>query len=399
MNKRTRLCTGLAVTFGLLTACGGSGGEPVAIDAVDEEAVVETTSPATTPPTEPPATEPAATEPPATDPPSTEPLSTEPASDLPEWASGERATVQTDTGPLELPVEIVPFCESSRSFHTAANAVDLVQDGQVGTLQQLFVALAAIVPLVIDSAPSDEFAVEPMAAQDQLSVIIPAFEQIGYDNTRVAELSDPAALFDAIEGFTETVGSLRMFLVEVCGADGDVLDEQSQGAVDAAASAAGETTAPEAPAEAVPGTPITNEASNITLSVPADWTETEESLEDGRQQLVASSDIDTFYGLATPGVLMLRGEGGFRDGGFTGRVLEFQAELEGIGCAVLAETDYDDGVYSGQERSFDCGTDGLDVRLLGGTTADESLYAMLLLIHPTDDQGVRQLVVDTFQVT
>ncbi|MEP4649452.1 MAG: hypothetical protein ABJ314_04670, partial [Ilumatobacter sp.] len=353
MNKRTRLCTGLVTAIGLLAACGGSGGEPVATDAADDEAAVETTSPATTPPTEPPATEPPATEPSTTEPPATEPPSTEPASDRPDWASGELATVQTDTGLLELPVELVPFCESSRSFYIAANAVDLVRDGQFGTSQQLFAALAAVIPSVIESAPSDEFAAEPTDAQDQLAVIIPAFEEVGYDNTRASEVSDPDALLEAVRGFTSTRDSLRTFLVDVCGAEGDVLDEQSQGAVEAAAAAAGETIEPAEPAEpvaAAAGTPITNEASNISLSVPVDWTETEESLEDGRQQLVASSDIDTFYGLATPGVLMLRGEGGFRDGGFVGRVLEFQADLEGIGCTVVAETDYDDGVYSGQER-------------------------------------------------
>lgn len=189
---------------------------------------------------------------------------------------------------------------------------------------------------------------------------------------------------------------MRAFLLDICGADGDVLDDQSQGAVDAATAAAGEIIEPATPVAAAAGTQITNEASNITLSVPVDWTATEESLEDGRQQLVASSDIDRYYALATPGVLLLRGERGFRDGGFVGRVLEFQADLEEIGGTVVEETD--DDVYSGQERSSDGGTDGLDVRLLGGTTADESLSAMLLRIHPSSDPGVRQLIVDTFQV-
>jgi hypothetical protein len=340
-------------------------------------------------PTEPPATEPPATEPPATDP---------PVSELPEWASGATVTVDTDTGPLELPVEVVPFCESSRSFYIAANGLDFVREEQVGTVQQLFAALATLLPLTIETAPSEELTAEPTAAQNQLAVIIPAFDQIGYDGTRTAELSDPESVFDAVQGFAETRTGLRSFLVQACGADEDVLDEQSREAVEMAAAAVGESVQPEEPVEPVAGSPLTNAGETITVAVPTDWTAIDESVSDGRDQLVAASDIDAFSELAAPGVLVLRGEGGFRDGGFVGRVLEFQADLEAIGCALVDEGDYDDGVYLGQERVFDCGTEGLDVRLLGGTNADESLYAMVFMVYPSDEPGVRQLIVDTFQV-
>lgn len=255
-----------------------------------------------------------------------------------------------------------------------------------------------LVPLTIETAPSEEFASEPKAAQGQLAVLIPAFEEIGYDGARIAELSSPELVIGALQEFTGSLESLRSFLFEACGADGDVLDEQSQDAAAIAAEAAGETIEPVAPVDAVAGSPITNAASTIMLSVPADWTETEEPVESGRDQIVVSSDIDTFDGLVTPGVLVLRGEGGFRDGGYFGRLLEFEADLEEVGCVLVDDRDYDDGTYRGQERMYECGAEGLDVRLLGGTTADESLYAMVFLVHPSDELGIRQLIVETFQV-
>jgi hypothetical protein len=150
-------------------------------------------------------------------------------------------SVQADTGPLELPVELAPFCESSRSFYIAANGLGFVREEQVGTLRQLFASLAALVPATIETAPSEEFAVEPTAASDQLTVIIAAFEEIGYDTSRIAELSEPESMLGAIRAFTDTRSSLRSFLVQACGADEDVLDEQSVDAVAEAAAAAGET--------------------------------------------------------------------------------------------------------------------------------------------------------------
>ncbi|MFN3257667.1 MAG: hypothetical protein ACE37B_18445 [Ilumatobacter sp.] len=403
MNKHRHLIAGLLVSVVTLAACGG--GDDASLTTDD---AVATTQPADPPATDPPVTEPPATDPPVTDPPVTEPPATDPpvteppGPALPDWASGELVTVQSDTGPLELPVELAAFCEPSRSFYIAARGLDFLDVQQSRSAEQLFLALGALAPLAIDAAPSDEFATQPIAARDALAVIVPGFQEIGWDRQRTAELSDLQAFGEAIEQLTETVASLRSFLLDACGADTEVLDTQARGAAEAAAIAADEVL--EVPpttvaAEAVPGTAIANDASTITLSVPADWVQTEESLESGRDQLVASSNIDTFYGLATPGVLVLRGEGGFRDGGFVGRVLEFEADLLEIGCQLLDQVDYDDGLYIGQERTYDCGTEGLDVRLLGGTTADESLYAMVMLIHPTNEPGIRQLIVDTFQVS
>ncbi len=399
MNKRTQSTAGLALAIGLLAACGGSA-DPVATDATDPDDVVETTPTDTTPPTEPPVTEPAVTEPPPTEPPVTEPPATDPPQpDLPEWASGAMVTVQTDTGPLEMPVELAPFCESSRSFYVAAKGLDFVTDEQVGTAQQLFAALAVLAPLAIDTSPSEEFAIQPTAARDDLAVLIPAFEEIEYDGSRIGELSDPESVIASVQGFTETRNSLQAFLIQACGADGETLDEQSRNAVAVAAEAIGETIEPDEPVEAVAGSPVTNEDVTIGLSVPAGWTETDEPVRSGRSQFVVSPDIAAFSELVAPGVLVLRGEGGFRDGGFVGRVLEFESDLLEVGCVAVDKDDYDDGIYNGQERTFECGTDGLDVRLFGGTTADESLYAMVLLVHPSDEPGIRQLIVDTFQVS
>jgi len=388
VNNRTQIITALAVTIGLLGACGG---DPVPTDAAGDD-VVETTSAATTTA--------ATTDPPSTDPPMTDPSTTNPGDlALPAWASGEMVTVGTDTGPIEMPVELAPFCESSRSFYLAAKALTYVGGAQAGTAQQLFAALAALAPMTIETAPSEDFATEPTAARDHLAVLIPAFEQIGYDGGRLQELPDPQSVLDTLEDFAETRDSLLGFLVQACGADEGVLDQQARGAATAAGAAVGEVIEPDEQVEAAAGVPITNDDSTIAVSVPADWAETEQSTDGGHRTLVASSDIDTFYGLATPGVLVLRGEGGFRDGGFVGRVLEFQADLEEVGCVLIDERDYDDGTYGGQERIFECGSEGLDVRLLGGATADESLYAMVLLVNSIDEPGIRQLIVNTFQVT
>jgi hypothetical protein len=366
-----------------LLGCGG---------ASNDADVVDTSTPDTTADTSADTTSSVAT----TDPPST---TSPPEQELPDWASGEMVIVESDTGPLELPVELVPFCESSRSFYLAARGLDFVEDGQVGTLQELFAALAAVVPVAIDTAPSEEFTVEPTAARDQLAVIVSAFEQIGYDESRVAELDDPQALLDAFTAFDATRSSLQEFLVEVCGADDDVLVEQALGVASAAAAAAGETTEPDAPVEAVDGVAITNANSTIALSVPPDWTETEDGLENGRQTLAASSDIEGFFALSAPGVLVLRGEGGFRDGGFVGRVLETQSLLEDAGCVLVDERFYFDNTYTGEERIFECGNDELDVRIFGGLNEDESLYAMVLLVQPADQPGTRQLILETFLVS
>ena len=80
--------------------------------------------------------------------------------------------VNADTGPVELPVELVPFCESSRSFYIAARGLDFLANEQVGSVRQLFAALTALAPLTIETAPSEEFATEPSAARDQLGVIV-----------------------------------------------------------------------------------------------------------------------------------------------------------------------------------------------------------------------------------
>jgi len=135
-----------------------------------------------------------------------------------------------DTGPLEMPVELAPFCESSRSFYLAAKAIDYVTEGQVGTVEQLFAAHAALVPGVIDTAPSPEFAAEPTAARDQLAIQIPAFEEAEYDATALGELPGAQSVLTALKDFGETRDSLRDFLVQACGADEEVLDQQAQGA-------------------------------------------------------------------------------------------------------------------------------------------------------------------------
>lgn len=413
MDKRKQLTVGLAFSIGLLSACGGSSSDPVATETANSDAPVETAvsdstaptePPVTEPPaTDPPVTEPAVTEPPVTEPPVTEPPVTDPPEadpsegQLPEWASGEMVTVQTDTGARELPVELAPFCESSRSFYTAANGLDFLADGQVATLQQLFAAMAAIVPVTIETAPSEEFTVEPRAALEQLAVLVPAFEAVEFDGSRLAESPDADAVLTALQGFQETRLSLREFLVQACGADEAVLDEQAREAVAIAAESVGETIAPSEPVEAVPGTPINNDGSTILLETPVDWTQIEE-LGGDYPQLVAAPDTAAFFALEGPGVLVLRGEGGFRDGGFVGRVLTFQSDLEEAGCTQVDELSYDDGVYNGQERVFECAVEGLDVRILGGTEADESLYAMVLLIHPSDQLGIRELIVATFEV-
>ncbi len=353
-------------------------------------------------PTAPPATAtpaPVPTEAPTDPTPSEVPEEDTDDADLPEWASGETITVDTDTGPLELPVELAPFCESSRSFYVAARGLNYVEPDQSGTAQQLFAALAALSPSTIETAPSADFAAQPIAARDYLAILIPAFEQVGYDTSQVAGLPDAQAVFDALEGFGETRESLQAFLVQTCGADVGVLYDQASGAADAAAAAAGETIEPAEPVEPVAGSVIENDDSTITLSVPLDWTETVEYTADGHPQLAASSDLDGFLALTTPGVLVLRGKGGLRDGGFTGQVLTFQADLEAIGCELTEQLDYDDGTYRGQERILDCGADGLDVRLFGGTTSDESLYAMVLLVNPVAEPGVRQLIVESFLVS
>lgn len=387
MNKRIQLTAGLAATIGVLSACGASGGESVATDASRDDAVVETVLSATTPPTEPAVTEPAVTDPPATDPPATEPPVTDPPEfEFPEGASGETVTVQSETGPLELTVELARSCETARSFYTTANGLNFVRDEQVGTLQQLFAELAAM----FDPPTGDS-----TATPDQLAVMILAFEEIGYDSSRISEVSDPESLFAALEGFQATQSSLRPFLVESCGADEDALDEQAREIVAVAAEAAGEVIEPAEPVEAVPGTPITNEASTIKLQVPADWTETDEPV---GEYLVAAPDIEAFYAMEAPGVLVLRGKGGFRDGGFVGRVLSFESDLEEEGCVLVDELGYDDGVYVGQERLYACPTEGLDVRLFGGIAADEVLYAMVLVVHPSDELGIRELIATTVDV-
>lgn len=236
MNARTPIIAGLALTIGVVSGCGASNGSSTAIDAGGDDDVVETTVLETLPSIDPPSTDPATIDPPTIDPPAKDP----PASGLPDWASGAMVTVQSDTGPLELPVELAPFCESSRSFYIPANGLGLVRDEQVGTLRQLFASLAALVPATIETAPSEEFAVEPTAASDQLTVIIAAFEEIGYDTSRIAELSDPESMLGAIQEFTDIRSSLRSFLVQACGADDELLDEQSADAVAEAAEAAGE---------------------------------------------------------------------------------------------------------------------------------------------------------------
>jgi hypothetical protein len=374
------MITALAAATALL-GCGGASTDS------DDAEVVETSTPETTAVV-------ATTDPPSTDPPTT----TAPGPELPDWASGELVTVGSDTGPIEMPVELVPFCESSRSFYLAAKGLDYLEPSQVGAARELFAALVAVVPMTIETAPSDEFAVEPIAARDQLAVLVPAFEEIGYDDSRVQELTDPQGVLETFAAFGATRNSLQEFLVQACGADDDVLVEQALGVASAAATAAGEAVEPDAPVEAVDGVAITNANSTIEVSVPGDWSEVEDGLQGGRQTLVASSDIEGFFDLATPGVLVLRGEGGLRDGGFVGRVLETQPLLEAEGCVLTEERFYFDNTYTGEERIFECGT-GLNVRIFGGTNEDESLYAMVLLVQPIDEPGIRQLVLETFLVS
>ena len=417
MTTRIQSVAALAVTIGLLSACGGSSGESATTDspeatAADTTPVTEPTNteptdtePANTEPTDtdpgpsdPPSTEPADTDPPVTEPPATDPA----AADLPEWASGQMATVESDTGPLELPVEVIPFCESSRSFHTAAKGLDYLDPEQVLSVQQLFAAMVAVVPVTIETAPSAELAAQPTAAQEQLATIVPALEQIGYDLDRLPEVDDPDGVTDALGSFAVTRASLEAFLVQACGADPDVLAEQAQGAADLAAETMGEVSPdapsePEEPVEAVPGTEVSNRTSSIVLSVPTDWTETKEFVDD-YDRLVAAPDIAAFDELTGPGVRVLRGEGGFRDGGFVGRLLDLEFNLGKAGCTMLDERGYDDNTYRGQEQIYDCGNDDLDVRVFGGNNEDESLYAVVFLVQPAGEMGIRRLVVETFQV-
>lgn len=400
MNTRRLMATGVILALALTGGCGGDAASDTDADGSATSAV-DSAAPA---PTEPATTEPVVTGPPATQPPATEPPATEPPTTsgqgdgLPDWASGEIVTVGSDNGPLEMPVELARFCEASRSFYLAAQGLALIGADQAGTARQLFGGLAALSPRTIDTAPSEDFATEPMAARDQLAILVPAFDQIDYDSSRLQELADPQAVLDALADFGETRDALRMFLVEACGADEATLDEQARNITAAAAEAAGEASGPAEPVAAVAGSPIVNEDGTIDVSVPDEWTEVEASATDGTRQLLASSDIDALFSLSTPGAIMVRGVGGLRDGGFVGQILTTQGDLEEAGCELVDQFGYDEGMLSGQERVFDCGNPELDVRLLGGSTADESLYAFVLLVSPADQPGVRQLIVETLEI-
>jgi len=162
-------------------------------------------------------------------------------------------------------------------------------------------------------------------------------------------------------------------------------------------------TSPTASGASVSGPPetvaVTDDSSRITVSIPAEWTDISTEPGDAGSQIVASIEAVRFFeAVDLPGVSVQVAdvEPGMSDELSSAAARSIASSLGDRGCTERSVEPVDEREFLGGEIVLDCFA-GLDTRVLGlaTTSAATDAVVVIILVTPSDDVSIRQLVLST----
>ena len=358
-SRRSHLVTSAVTGMLFLTAaCSGSESAAPTTSGAPTTTIEPTAATTTAPPT----TVASTTEPaPTTTPPTTEPAPTTAPPTVP----------PTTTAPPP-DVDLTQFCFESEQAYLAAAITNVLTEPTPAQAEAALQFLVFTAEQSLASAP-DGFGDEPARFAELVGQIDDAFAEYDYDT----EAFEAAGGLDVIRPIVDEYevilfDQLVPFLSDVCGTPLDLIDDQADKVgpmIDEAST--------------WPLGAVTNQAGDIRLLTPVDWSETVGSLElDEVTFLQATTDTETFEtSWDVPGVLV---NVYYVEAGVAEPALRLDNIVAVADCGAPIETvPYDDGIYTGELRLFaDCAGVGTAAAALAVTNADGDIEATLEFQFP-----------------
>jgi hypothetical protein len=372
-SRSIRRLTAAAVVAAItLGACGGGDD--------DSAETTETTGP-TTPPssatTEPGTTAPSTTTTPTpttsatTVPDTTEPATTSTApSSAAETTAPDAGAVTTTPATDPVDLALAQFCFDSEQVYVFDRVTSALQEPTPEQAEAALAVLIFTVDAAVASAPAGMEA-QPARAAELLAEIETVFSRYEYDIEALGEAPEIDDLNATFEEYTTVLDDLTGFLAETCASQLDVLDSQ-----------AAKLSPVIVELRDWPLQPIANQAGDIRLFVPLDWTEWIGSTDLGAATVLeASPSIEEFESTwNAPGVLIsvTRVDPGTADA--TGLVDEALATSD---CTLDSTEPYLDPAYVGELHLFSgCGGIETTAVVLTVTDEEQSVEAMLEFQFP-----------------
>lgn len=309
------------------------------------------------------------------------------------------STVVTTTAPERLDAA---YCEASRDVLVVLQAADLMEHPGVAAVAGWFDEALDRTELATLVAPSGRLQDIHVVLNTELARADALAAELGYDIT-----ADDSGIADESTAVGERIQAQRELLVDVVSSDCDPGFADPEVITQLADELAGELLAlePPAPATTAPVTttpgrdavPITNDVSQMALTVPSAWAQ--EQVDPGGtgvpRALVRTDDLATF---TAPG---LNGEGVRIDAldGSIDYLPLLAASPAPAACTLDHEEPYDDGLYVGTLRYYrDCGGSAAWVVLVGAADVDSQVAVLVELRVPRADDPAVEMVLSTFYV-
>jgi hypothetical protein len=374
-RSATRFAAVAVVAAIALSACGGGDDDDDSADTTPATTEANAaTAPDATDPTEAagdttvPTTFPAANE-------TTVPDTTEPATTTTSTSSTPTTppdTTARTTAPTTAPVDLeqAQFCFDSEQVYVFDRVTSELQAPAPDQAEAALAVLIFTVDAAAASAPP-EMEAQPARAAELLAEIEAVFDRYGYDTEAMGAAPEIDELNSAFDEYSAIMTELTEFLSDVCGSQLDVLDSQ-----------AAKLSPVIVELRDWPLQPIADQAGDIRLFVPLDWTEWIGSTEIGvTTVLEASPSIEDFESTwNAPGVLVsvTRVDAGTADA--TGLVDEALATAD---CTLDSTEPYEDAVYVGELHLFS-GCAGIETTavVLAVTDIDRTVEALLEFQFP-----------------
>ncbi|MEQ8437996.1 MAG: hypothetical protein RIB65_10920 [Ilumatobacter fluminis] len=366
-----------------LTACGGSDDDA---SATTTEAAIETTAaPDTT-------AAPATTAAPTTAAPETTaaPATTAAPTTVPETTAAPDTTAPSTTAPAVDPDSSVPdggdmalaqFCFDSQQVYVFNQVVSVLTEPTPEQAEAALSILRFMVDAAIASAP-DGMSNEPQMMADALEQIAAGFAAYDYDVEAFSSSPEAEEIGAAFATYENVATDLTTFIEVQCGMRDrlDPLDSQAvklAPIIDQLAD--------------LPLQPISNQAGDIRLFVPTEWSEWVGSLDFAETTVLqATTDIDEFErSWNVPGVLATVE---FVGAGAADPSALLEAVSANGDCTLDATEPYADEVYVGELYLLsDCAGVGTDAAVLAATDVDSGSIEITLEFQ-FPDGGDRELL-------
>lgn len=242
------------------------------------------------------------------------------------------------------------FCQASMDvFVTILAGDELPTVPAPATVEALWTTLIDRAQIAIDAAPNDMLAEQPVQFLASVQNLAAASAAVGHD---ISQLNNDPSLDGDVETLTEITDALEGYLEQVCFVDPDILTDDAVTLASQLEELAGpvEPETPDTP-DPVGGTQTINDpVTNIRVTVPDAWTQTDGVASDGVRILTVAPDLATFDGSWLIDGVMITAVDVSGD-------LDFTAALEQTaaytGCEWADAEPYDDGVYTGMLHRFE----------------------------------------------